>query len=138
MQLGMSEILEKVSELPSKKEKIDFLRKHDNIAFKMLLKMAYDKNLKWELPEGDPPYKPAPYDDMEGMLYQEVKKLYLFHRGGNLNLKQLRREQLFIQLLESIMPRDAALLLAVKNKKLPYKGVDEKIIGEAYPGLLVY
>jgi hypothetical protein len=70
------------------------------------------------------------------VLYAEVRKLYLFVKGGNDNLKPLRRETLFIQLLESLAPADADLLCAIKDKKMPYKGIDAKIIREAFPGLL--
>ena len=56
--------------------------------------------------------------------------------GGNPNLKPLRREFLFIQLLESIDSEDAKLLLSVKDKKLPFKGITEKIVRQAFPDLL--
>jgi hypothetical protein len=69
-------------------------------------------------------------------LYQEQRRLYLFIAGGHPDLSQLRRETLFIQVLESIPPEEAELLLAVKDKKLPYKGITKEIVQEAFPGLL--
>lgn len=60
----------------------------------------------------------------------------MFVEGGNPNLKPVRREFLFIQLLESIDSEDAKLLLAVKEKKLPFKGITEKTVRQAFPDLL--
>jgi hypothetical protein len=138
MRLGMYEILEKTSTLSTKAEKIEYLRKNWSVGLGIVLKMAFDKNLKWALPDGAPPYRPSLVDDSEGMLYNEVKRLYLFHEGGNTNLTQKRRELLFQQLLESVDKDDALLIVGVKDKKLPFKGITYKLIEEAYPGLLVY
>ena len=46
----------------------------------------------------------------------------------------LKRETLFIGLLESIDPEDAKVLLAAKDKKL--KGITAAIVNEAFPGLI--
>lgn len=142
MLLGMSEILANADKLKTKKEKIEYLQRNgQHIGFKMLLKMNFDKNLVWDLPPDTPPYKELSENmDQHGMLYQEMRKMYNFHRGGNPNLRQTKRESLFIQLLESIQPDDAKLVLAVKDKKLTkiYKTLNDKIISEAFPGLLVY
>jgi hypothetical protein len=56
--------------------------------------------------------------------------------GGNPNLKQIRREFLFIQLLETLSPKEAQLMASVKDKKLPFKGISEKLVQEAFPGLI--
>jgi hypothetical protein len=60
----------------------------------------------------------------------------LFIEGGNPNLTPLKRESLFIGLIESIDPEDAKVLLAAKDKKLPVKGITSTIVNEAFPGLI--
>ena len=70
------------------------------------------------------------------MLYQEARRLYLFLEGGNDNLTALRREQLFISFIESIDKEDAKLMLAAKDKKIPYKGITAKLVNTAFPGLI--
>jgi hypothetical protein len=138
MKLGVSEILEKVSKLKKKEERIEELRKHgDNRAMLQILQYALDPRIKWLLPEGTPPYKKNEYLDQESNLYSEVRRLYLFVEGGNPNLTPLKREMLFIGLLEMLAPADAALLCAAKDKKLPYKTITKEIVNEAFPGLLV-
>lgn len=135
MRLGIYEILENASKLSKKQEKIDYLRANFNPTLGLILQYAFDPNIKWLLPAGKVPYKPSIHDE-RGVLYREAKKLYLFVEGGNPNLKQTRREFLFIQLMETLDPNDAKLLESIKDKKLPYKGMTKALIKEAYPGLI--
>jgi hypothetical protein len=132
---SVSWILDFTSKLPNDDEKIKCLQANDNTALRTILKYAYDPNITWALPEGDPPYKPCEYPHQENMLYQEIRRLYLFLQGGNPNLKQLKRESMFIEVLQSVDPEDAKLLLAIKEKKLPYKGLNSKLVQKAYPGI---
>jgi len=83
------------------------------------------------------PYKPSKRENIEGALWTEVRKLYLFVQGGNPNLAQARREQLFLELCESIDPRDAKLLEAVKDKKLPYPSITVQLFQAAYPDVYI-
>ena len=136
MKLGLAEILKKTSEFEKKQEKIDWLIKCDSVALRTLLKYAYDPKIKFILPEGAPPYKVNDLPDLQSVFYNELRKLYLFVEGGNPNLKQVRREYLFVQFLENLDKEDAELLVAVKDKKIPYKGITKKFVEEMYPGLL--
>jgi hypothetical protein len=136
MKLGMAEILEMVSKQTTKEGKIAMLRKHESVPLKMVLRAALDPTIKWALPEGEPPYKPCDYLDQENMLYSEARRLYIFIEGGNPNIPRVKREALFIAMLESLAPADAKLICAAKDKKLPYKGLTVKLINEAFPGLI--
>jgi len=136
MRLSIAEILEKSQEFKTRKEKVAWLQANDTPALRTVIKYAWDDNIKFLLPKGSVPYTPMLTNEGQGMLYHEARKLYLFVEGGNPNLKQLRREQLFIQLLESIDPKDADLIVNVKDKKLPYKGLDRNLIKEAFEDLL--
>lgn len=135
MQLMISEILNGAAAQKTRKDKIAFLRKHDNPGLRLLLKTVVHPQVKYLLPEGEPPYKPLAANTSETKLYSELKSLYLFLEGGVPGLKQVRRENLFISLLESIDPADAKIMCLIKDKKLP-KGLDNKIIKEAYTDLL--
>ena len=70
------------------------------------------------------------------MLYSEARKFYLFVKDGHPGLTNLKRESLFITMLESVDPKDAELLIGMKDKKLPYKGINVAIVTEAFPGLI--
>jgi hypothetical protein len=136
LKLSVSEILKKASELNDEASRIDWLRNNNSVALESILRGAFDQTIKWLLPEGNPPYKPNDIVDQQHRLYTESRKLYLFIEGGNPNLKQTRREALFIELLEAVDPEDAKLLLSIKDKKLPYAGITPELVNKTFPGIL--
>ena len=131
----ISWILDFTSKLPNEEEQIKCLQANNNSALLTILKFCFDPNIKWLLPEGNAPYKPCEYPNVDNMLYTEARRLYLFVEGGNPNLTQLKRESMFVDLLQSINPEDAKLLVSIKDKKLPYKGLSSKTVLKAFPGL---
>ena len=136
MRKNVNEILSIADSLPTKQDRIKFLVDNQSEPLKMVLKYALDPNIKWLLPKGEVPYKKNKEEEFRNVFYSEARKLYLFIEGGNDNLKQNRREYLFIQLLESIDPKDAELLVSVKDKKLPYKNITPNLVKKAFPDLL--
>lgn len=135
MKKSIYNILKECAEPKSKKERVELLQKNCPPVAQNILKYAFDPNIVFDLPEGEPPYKPCEFLDQEGMLYSEARRLYLFVKGGNNNLTKVRREMLFIQFIESIDKDDAKLILAVKDKKLPFKGITSDIVKQAFPNL---
>jgi len=136
MKKSMYEIFKRVSEVKKPADRVTSLRLSCNPAMQAFLKYTFDPNIEFLLPEGEPPYKPAKFDDLEGRLFTEVRRMYLFIKNGNPNLSQNRREMMYIQLLESVDRDDAKLLLAMKEKKTPFKTITCKLVNEAFPGLL--
>lgn len=136
MKTTMYDILREISEIESPQDRVTALQQHKYTqAIKQVCLYAYDQNIKWVLPEGKPPYKPCEFVDVEGRFISELRKLYLFVEGGNPNLTPFRRETLFIQLIESIDPKDASLLCSIKDKKLPFKNLTKKIVHQAFPDI---
>jgi len=133
------EIFKQVDEAPIKKDKIKILHKYSSAGLKTILGYTYNPNIKWLLPDTDPPYKELPENaDQESRLISELRKLYLFIEGDTptqRNLKQAKREELFISMLEVVDPADAKVLLAMKTGKLPYKGLTRNLVAEAFPNL---
>ena len=67
---------------------------------------------------------------------KEWTKFYNFCKGGNDSLKSLRRQTMFIQILEGLHPLDAEILCLVKDKNLTEKyKVTKEIVSEAYPDI---
>ena len=138
MAISLVTILADVAKAKNKKEKKEVLLKHgNNGALKEILKYTYDPNIKFLLPPGNPPYKSV-VDETENptYLYGLVRKLYLFVERGNPNLKSQRREYLFIELLESIHPKEAEILLQMKDKKLKCNGLTYNLVKETFPKLI--
>jgi len=133
---SISSILKEAAGIKNRKDKITFLQgHHPNQAMLTILKYAFDPSIKFDLPPGEPPYTPCEYDDQNVRLYQEMRKFYIFIDGQS-NVHRIKKELMFIQILESIDPEDAKLLLAVKDKRIPYNGITQKLVKEAFPNLL--
>lgn len=128
-------ILEFTSKLPNQAEQIKCLQANDNNAIRTVLRFCFDPNIKWLLPAGDAPYQQCEFPNVENMLYAEARRLYLFVEGGNNNLHPLKRESMFIDLLQSITPEDARMLVSIKDKQLPFEGLSAETVLKAYPGL---
>ena len=91
------------------------------------------------VPEGPVPYKEneVPVGTDHTSLRREYKNLYHFIKGGNDGLSSLRRETMFIQLLEGLHPNEAEIICLVKDKQLQTKyNIKEDVIKEAYPDIL--
>ena len=135
--MTLPEIFQHVSDLPASK-RADALKTIGSLVenVKILLHYTYHKNVVMALPEGVPPYKPMEIPKNMGLnrLPGEMRKLQYFLPHFNLNA--IKREKLFIEILESISPEEAELLLMVKNKKLEYKGFNRKLIEQALPEVL--
>ena len=134
MRVGMAEMLKDIAKKKAKKDKIALLqqaRKTPHLfAF---LKYVFKDSIMWDLPEGAPPYKKQPQEsDLQHMFYSEFRRLKIFMKGEYPQMKPVKRETLFIEFLESLDPDDAELVIAMKDKKLPFKGLTKKTVCEAF------
>jgi hypothetical protein len=132
------EILEEASKKRAKKEKIEILRKYENMALRDVLQGTFDKKIQWNLPAGQVPYTPARKDIVPTSLLKEHLKFKYFVKGlrESEKLMGVKRERMFIDILESIHPRDAEVLCNMINKKPPMKGISESLVKEAFPNLI--
>ena len=132
----ISEIFTKINNAKDKPKKIEVLRQYDSPGMRMILKGAFDPKIEWDLPEGTPPYiaNEAPAGTEHTYLEVEAKRLYNFAKGGNDQLNKIRKETLFIQMLEGLHESEAKVLIDVKNKSLnkTYKGLTSDMVKEAF------
>ena len=123
----LTEILDEVNKDPAALDKY-----RTNAALKFIFQHAFLPEQKFDLPEGAPPFKEdtAPLGMSKANLIMETKKLYIFTKAKELN--KVRKEHLFIQLLENVHPSEAKLLIAVKDQKLNklYKKVTAKLAAD--------
>ena len=136
MDLLISEILEKVSKVKTKKEKVKLLQEYNHDALRMVIKASFDPKIEWALPDGDVPYtrNDAPEGTEHTSLSYESRKLYHFIKGGDNRITQNKREAMFVQMLEGLHESEAAVLVAAKDKKLHqmYKGLSKNVVVEAF------
>lgn len=147
----ISEVLQRTSNAKTKSEKVKVLQEYKSPALTKTLLCNFSDNIKFMFPPGKTPYNPQ--DRPKGvdhsflfnehrMLEKFIKKkvrgvVYYGDSGGTRpRLPQLKKEQLWVQLLENLHPDEAEVLDLVKDKKLTdrYKITKQNVI-DAFPEL---
>jgi hypothetical protein len=158
------EILELTSKQRSNAKKVEVLKTYENDALKTIFIWNFDETVISLLPEGPVPYgdvkdqnvysgnlsdnlsrearggESATQQDLQGRgrtsLRREYRNLYHFVKGGNDSLSTIRREMMFINILEGLHPKEAELLCLVKDKHLTTKyKISFENVKEAYPDI---
>ena len=131
-------IFEDVAAANSIKARKKILLENESNQLKELLKYAFHPDIKFALPPGKPPYKTigSPEEYNPTYLYPNIRKFYLYIEGGHDGLTQLRREQLFVQMLESLHPKEAEVVIQIKDKKLNYRGLTYALVKTTFPEIL--
>jgi len=158
------EVLEAASKQRTKSRKIEVLQKYAHNSIMAVLIWNFDESVISLLPEGDVPYGNTREDnsvtgtlsdkinDAVGMMAEsgstslgsqdqgkasirkEYTKFYNFLKGGNSGLSSLRRETMFINILEGLHPLEAEILILTKDKKLTDKyKITKDVVSAAYP-----
>ena len=132
------EVLELVSKQRTKAKKIDLLREYRDDSLTAILIWNFDETVKSAMPEGQVPFKSndVPVGTDHTSLRREWRQLYHFVKGGNSSLSGLRRETMFIQMLEGLHPKEAEIVCLTKDKRLTeaYK-LSYDVVKEAYPDI---
>lgn len=131
------EVFEKYSKARSKEERIAVLKDNESWWLKDIIRGTMDDTVRWNLPAGAPPYTENKPESAPSQLSKQHKKFVNFVVGGpGDNMNGIRRERLFIEILEAIHPEDAKLVIAMISKKKTVKKLTRPIVNEAFPGLL--
>jgi hypothetical protein len=158
------EVLNLASKQRSNAKKVEVLKKYEDPSLKAIFIWNFDESVISVLPEGEVPYgevndqnvysgslsenikreagggESATGQDLDGRgrtsLRREYQNLYHYVKGGNDSLSKIRREMMFINLLEGLHPKEAELICLVKDKKLDTKyKISFENVKEAYPDI---
>ena len=160
------EVLNLVSKQSSNVKKIELLKKYDHPSLKALFIWNFDESIISVLPPGEVPYAATSeqnsfsgtlsgkigdavnkmsemgsnslgsQDQGRSSIRKEFQKFYNFVKGGNNGLSSIRRESMFINILQGLHPLEAEILILVKDKKLNTKyKITKEIVSEAYPDI---
>jgi len=160
------EILNLASKQRSNAKKVEVLKKYEHLSLKTLFIWNFDETVISALPPGDVPYSAVnEMDSFKGTLSEKIQdavekmeelgsnslgsqdqgrssirkeyqRFYNFVKGGNDSLSSLRRETMFINVLQGLHPLEAEILVLVKDKKLDTKyKITKQIVSEAYPDI---
>ena len=131
------EVLEEYNKARTKADRIRILQQNETWALKDIIRGTMDTSVEWNLPGGEPPYVPNRPESTPSNLFKRHKSFINFVKGGpGDSLPKVKREKLFIGLLESIDPNDAKLVVSMINKEKPVRQLTRPIVNEAFPGLL--
>ena len=134
----MNEILELVDQQKTDAKKVAVLKEYECDILKSLFIWNFDDSIISLLPEGKVPYKPNenPLGTDHSSLRREQRNLYMFVKGGNDALSTIRRETIFIQMLDGLHPKEADIIVAVKDGDLEdMYDVPFEVVEEAYPDI---
>lgn len=130
------EILVEVGSKRKKSEKIRILKENESWALKDIIRGSMDSTVQWNLPEGTPPYTACePHNAPANLLRENTKFKYFAVGGPGDQMLKVKRESIFLGLIEGVHPLDAELVINMINKVTP-KGLTRPIVEEAFPGLL--
>ena len=160
------EILQVVDKQRSAAKKVEALKKFEDPALKVVLIWNFDESVVSLLPLGEVPYAATSeqnsfsgtlsakiedavskmgeagsnslgsQDQGRSSIRKEYQRFYNFVKGGNDSLSSLRRETMFINILQGLHPLEAEIVCLVKDKKLQDKyKITREIVEEAYPDI---
>jgi hypothetical protein len=122
----------------TKDKKIGILQQYNENFLKSLLIWNFDPSIQSVLPEGEVPIQENENAEKSpsSNIRKEWSKFYNFVKGGNDAMNRLRKETMFINMLESFHPGEAEVLCLVKDKKLQTKyNITKELVSEAYPDI---
>jgi hypothetical protein len=133
---AISKILTSAGKEKTVKKKISVLLENDSVPLRTILRLIYDDDIEFLVPDTPPPFKENELNDLDTLLYREARRLKIFFRGGGYDdLNQIKRESLFISLLEDLDADDAKLLANNLISHTPVKGLTRKTVEATYPEL---
>ena len=135
---SISEIINHCSTIKSKSDKVAWLQENTSQPLQVVLKNIYDSRVEFLIPDTAPPWTPNEFEDeAKSLLFREARRLNIFIKGGGYyNLNKIKRETLFISLLEDLDNDDAKLLANHMISQKPVKGLTKAVVNEAFPNLI--
>lgn len=141
--MTLIELFNAIDKAKSQKERGELLTQNKSHHLENMLWYTFHPDVKFLLPEGNPPYQAQAEDPQSTLLYGQIRKLRYFVEGpggtdfcaGN-NINPIKRETMFITMLESVTPTEAELLIKMSNKDLGVRGLTYKLVADTFPHLI--
>ncbi len=132
------EIFERVQSADKAADRILILKENESYELKTILQAAFRSDIKFDLPPGAPPYTPS--SNPAGVNFSPLRKqvdVLVRLLVGNNTYNKIKKEMVFIKLLENVHSSDAEILVAMKDKKLTkkYSVLTSSLIKKAFPNL---
>ena len=136
--LQVFEVFDRVENAKTNEEKIEWLQKHNVHALRDVLRGTFDTVIEWNLPPGEPPYQANIPESVPSSLLKQHTQFKYFVKGPvSDGLTSVKREQMFIRLLEAIHPADAKVVIKMINNEQPSDSITKELVEEAFPTLIL-
>ena len=137
-----SEIFDEFEQLPSRKERVQFLKKHSEKAFTTFLELSFNKDVQFDIEALPNTYRPAlePAGLNYTYLNLEVPKLYRFiknHPSKAEGLTVEKQRKLLVVILEALHADEARLFVNMFAKDLKVRYLTSKLVKEVFPDLKI-
>lgn len=138
---ALYEIFDDFEQAKTKEQRLKIIESNLTKNLVDVLQLTFHPAFQWKIKELPDNYK-VPTDMLPGIthdsLNSQLRRLYVFRQGDPTaeKLTEKRRNELLIQMLESIEPREAEVLLGIFQKDLHVKGLTYKFVKEAFPDML--
>ena len=135
------EVLDEFELAENKKDRMAVIERNLSKTLVEVFELTYHPNYEWLIKEMPDNYK-IPNDVLPGItsaqLSNQIRKMYMFRKGDETaeKLTPQKRNELLLQILESLEPREAEVIIGIFHKDLGVKGLNYKFIKEAFPNLL--
>jgi hypothetical protein len=134
------EIFDEFEAAKNKKERMAVIQKNLSKTLVDVLELTFHPEIEWKIKEmpDNLSLKPIPAGMSYCQLSTELRKLYMFRQGHPTaeTLNTRKQNELLIQLLESLEPREAEVIMGIFRKNQGVIGLDYKFVKEAFPHLL--
>lgn len=136
------EIFDEFEEAKNKNQKMQVIEKHLSPLLTTVLQLTYHPDFRWKIKEMPDNYKIQEDSKLPGLsrcqLSTEIRKLYMFQEGNPTaeSLTPRKQNELLIQLLESLEPREAEVVMGIFKKDQGVEGLNYKFVKEAFPKML--
>lgn len=139
MKLYLHEIIQRAANAETFSDKVRILQTYNTIGLRDILKITYDKNVKWSIPQTDvPPYEACEDYNWATNLMNRTKMLTnCIEPKGSQIKSMMKKENFFIGLLETIHPKDAEMLVNNTLPQKPFDGIGRDVVIEAFPKLSI-
>ena len=134
------EVFDEFELAKNKKERMDVIGKNLSKVLTEVLHLTFHPDYQWYFKEVPDNYriKDVPAGMGYVQLSTEIRKMYMFQKGNPTadKLTDKKREQLLVEYLQNLEPREAEVVIGIFNKDLGVKGLDYKFVKEAFPNLI--
>ena len=125
MALSIAEVLDEVARrCQDKRRQREVLKKNESWSLKLLLQQNFLQT-SWLIPSA--PHLIMQIKSADTSLLYEAKKLDYYTDAGK-GIPMVKRESMFVSLLERLSPDEAEIIIAIKDQKLSYKGLTYKLV----------